>query len=156
MGENELVAEGTAYLNANGTASANTGLGLSANVGYRFGNIAPYVAYDYFQSTSCDTGGSLSVAQLATCNATVDTADSRNFKVGVNYFLAKNTNHVNLEFQVNHGQSSYGPASITAATAGYVPLSLDPTTPTGPRRPFSTNLRYPAYKSLLLHWNFFF
>ncbi len=155
-GETELVAEATAAFTGSGTGSANTGLGLSGNIGYRWRNIAPYVAYDYFQSTSCDTSGTLTAAQLATCNATVDTADSRNFKVGVNYFLDKTANHVYLEFQVNHGQSQFGPGSITAANAGYVPTTLDPASGTTTRRPFSTNLRYPAYKSLLIHWNLFF
>src|SRR5207302_1208434 len=115
----ELVAEATLYLNGNGTGSANTGTGIAASVGYRFGFVAPYVAYDYFQSSSCDAG-SLTPAQLATCNAAVDTADSRNFKAGVNFFFNKNLNHLNVEFGVNHGLSAYGPSSITALAAGYV------------------------------------
>jgi hypothetical protein len=162
MGENELVAEGTAYLNRNGTGSANTGLGLSGSLGYRFGNIAPYVAYDYFQSSdTCDglvADGTFSAAQGTACSAAAappDSANSRNLKVGLNYFLAKNTNHVNLEFQVNHGSSGFGPSNVAAA-GGYTPLALDPTVPNGPRRPFSNNLRNPAYKSLMVHWNFLF
>jgi len=151
----ELVSEVTLYLNGNGTGSANTGTGLSASLGYRFGFIAPYVAYDYFQSTSCDAG-SLSSGQLATCNNTVDTADSRNLKVGVNFFFNKNLNHLNVELAANHGQSAYGPSNITAATAGYVPTSLDPVTATGPRRPFTNSLANPAFKSLLMHWNVLF
>ena len=95
-------------------------------------------------------------AQLVTCNATVDTADSRNFKAGVNIFFNKNLNHLNVEFSNNHGQSAYGPSSITAATAGYVPTSLDPLTPTGPRRAFTTALANPAFKSVLVHWNVLF
>ena len=114
-------------------------------MGYRFGFIAPYVAYDYFQSSSCDAG-SLTPAQLATCNAAVDTADSRNFKAGVNFFFNKNLNHLNLEFQSNHGQSAFGPQNITAAatSAGYVPAGI------------STNLRVSAQKSFLAHWNVLF
>lgn len=151
----ELVTEVTLYLNGNGTGSANTGTGLSASVGYRFGFFAPYVAYDYFQSSSCDAGG-LSPGQLATCAATADAADSRNFKAGVNFFFDKNLNHLNVELGANHGQSAYGPSSITAATAGYVPTSLDPLTATGPRRPFTSSLANPAFKSLLVHWNMLF
>jgi len=151
----ELVAEVTLYLNGNGTGSANTGTGLAASVGYRFSFIAPYVAYDYFQSTSCDAG-SLTPSQLATCNATVDTAGSRNLKAGVNLFFNKNLNHLNVEFGVNHGLSAYGPSSVTAAAAGYVPTSLDPLTATGPRRQFTNTLANPAFKSLLVHWNVLF
>ena len=163
MGEGaELVAEGTAFLNRNGTGSANTGLGLSANLGYRFGNIAPYVAYDYFAADSCDS--TLTAAQLAICNGspgkigTVGSADSRNFKVGINYFINKNLNHVNVEFGVNHGQSGYGPQSIAAGTAGYAPLALDPATGSTARRPLNVTpaLGAPAFKSLLVHWNFLF
>ena len=151
----ELVAEATLYLNGNGTGSANTGTGIAASVGYRFGFVAPYVAYDYFESSGCGAG-SLTPAQLATCNAAVDTADSRNFKAGVNFFFNKNLNHLNVEFGVNHGLSAYGPSSITALAAGYVPTSLDPLSSTGPRRAFNNSLANPAFKSLLVHWNVLF
>jgi hypothetical protein len=161
MGDNELVAEATGYLDSNGTGSANTGTGLSAAIGYRFGAIAPYVAYDFFAANSCDT--SLSQAQLDICNGTngklgtVGAADSRNFKAGLNFFFAKNTNHVNIEFGVNHGSSGYGPANV-ASSAGYSPLALDPATGQTARRPLSAllALSQPAYKSLLVHWNFLF
>jgi hypothetical protein len=148
----ELVAETTVYLSSNGTGSPNTGTGVSAAVGYRYGPVAPYVAYDYFQSTSCDAA-SLDAALLATCKAGVDTADSRNFKAGINFFFDRNLNHLNVEFGVNHGLSAYGPSSITAGAAGYVPASLDPATPNGPRRAFTNSLANPSFKSLLVHWN---
>jgi hypothetical protein len=151
----ELVSEVTLYLNGNGTGSANTGTGLSASLGYRFGAVAPYVAYDYFQSASCDAG-SLSAAQLAICNDTVDAADSRNLKIGVNFFFNKNLNHLAVELAANHGQSAYGPSSFTASAAGYVPTSLDPVAATGPRRPFTNSLANPAFRSLLVHWNVVF
>jgi hypothetical protein len=156
----ELVFEGTAYLNGNGSGSANTGLGLSGNLGYRFGGIAPYVAYDYFKASDCDA--SLSVKDFATCAGgpgklgTVGTADSRNFKAGLNFFFNKNLNHLNVEFQVNHGLSAFGPQAITAANAGYVPLWLDPLLAGGARRPINNLLSSPAYKSLFMHWNFLF
>jgi hypothetical protein len=144
----ELVVDATVYLNGNGTGSPNTGTGFAAAVGYRYGFIAPYVAYDYFQSSDCDTG--LSPSDLAVCRASVDTADSRNFKAGVNLFFNKNLNHVNVEFGTNHGLSAYGPSSITGA--GYVPTSLDPLTPGGPRRAFTNSLANPTFKSLLVQW----
>jgi hypothetical protein len=153
--DGELVGEGTLYLNGNGTGSANTGTGVAAAVGYRFGFLAPYVAYDYFQSSSCDAA-SLTAAQLTVCDNMVDTADSRNFKVGVNFFFNKNLNHLNVEYGINHGLSAYGPSSISAAAAGYVPTSLDPLTPGGQRRAFNNSLANPAFKSLLVHWNVLF
>jgi hypothetical protein len=147
----ELVVDATVYLNGNGTGSPNTGTGFAAAVGYRYGFIAPYVAYDYFQSSSCDAG-SLSPSDLAVCRASVDTANSRNFKAGVNLFFNKNLNHLNIEFGTNHGLSAYGPSSITGAGAGYVPTSLDPLTPAGPRRAFTNSLANPTFKSLLVQW----
>jgi hypothetical protein len=153
--DSELVAETTVYLNGNGTGSANTGTGVAAAVGYRIGFVAPYIAYDYFQSTGCDPTA-LTAAALTTCKATVDTADSRNFKAGLNFFFNKNLNHLNVEFGVNHGLSAYGPSSITTAAAGYVPASLDPVAPGGPRRAFNNSLANPAFKSVVVHWNVFF
>jgi len=93
----ELVVDATVYLNGNGTGSPNTGTGFAAAVGYRYGFIAPYVAYDYFRSSGCDAG-SLSPSELDVCRASIDTANSRNFKAGVNLFFNKNLNHVNVEF----------------------------------------------------------
>src|SRR6266852_631883 len=147
----ELVFDGTLYLNRNGTGSPNTGTGFAASAGYRYGFIAPYVAYDYFQSSGCDAG-SLTPSELALCSANVDSANSRNFKAGVNLFFNKNLNHLNVELGINHGLSAYGPSSITAATAGYVPASLDPVTPGAPRRAFTNSLANPSFKSLLVQW----
>ena len=158
---NELVVEGTAYLNGNGSGSANTGLGLSGNLGYRFGFVAPYIAYDYFSASSCDIS-SLSAAQILTCGgkpgtaALVGSADSRNFKAGLNFFFNKNLNHLNVEFAVNHGQSAYGPQSITNGNAAYVPLSLEPAAPNGPRRAINNLLSSQAFRTLLVHYNFLF
>ncbi len=148
--EAELVVDATVYLNGNGTGSPNTGTGFAATAGYRYGFIAPYVAYDYFQSSGCDTG--LTPSDLALCNASVDSANSRNFKVGLNLFFNKNLNHLNIELGINHGLSAYGPSSITAATAGYTPTALDPLTPGGPRRVFTNSLANPAFTSFLLQW----
>jgi hypothetical protein len=154
MGDSELVVEVTGYRNSNGSASPNTGNGFDADVGYRFGPFAPYVSYSYFQADDCDAA--LVGTDATTCAAAIETANSRNIKAGVNFFFNKNLNHLNIEFQANHGLSAYGPANVTVATAGYVPLALDPATPGGPRRAYSTNLRNPAFWSVLLHWNVLF
>jgi hypothetical protein len=149
--QNELVYEGNVYVNGNGTSSANSGLGISTALGYRFGFVAPYVAYDYFQSSGCDDP-TLSAAQALAC----DGANSRNIKAGLNFFFNKAFNHVMVEFQSNHGLSMlYGPSNVSAAS-GYVPLSLDPATAGGPRRAFNANLINPAFWSVLVHWNVVF
>ena len=70
--------------------------------------------------------------------------NSRNWKAGLNFFFNKNLNHLNLEFQVNHGFSAFGPQAITAANAGYVPAGI------------TTSLRTSAQKSFLAHWNVLF
>jgi hypothetical protein len=139
----ELVLEATGYLNKNGSGSANTGIGFFADVGYRFTFVAPYVSYSYFNSDDC-SDLTLSPAQTTTCNNTIHGADSRNFKAGLNFFFNKNLNHLNLEFQVNHGMSAFGPQSITAANAGYVPAGINNT------------LRISSQKSFLAHWNVLF
>jgi hypothetical protein len=150
----ELVVDATLYLNRNGSGSPNSGTGFAGAVGYRYGFIAPYVAYDYFQSSGCDAGG-VTGAEFIACNANVDSANSRNFKAGVNLFFKKNTNHLNIEFGDNHGFSAYGPSSITSATAGYVPASLDPLVPGGPRRAFTNSLANSSFKSLVVQWTIY-
>jgi|GEM_PF-2539662 len=152
--QNELVVEATGYLNGNGTGSPNTGVGFSAQAGYRFGFIAPYAAYDYFQATSCDSA--LPTALSASCLKVQDSLDSRNFRAGLNFFINKNLNHINLEFAENHGVAAYGPATINIGGAGYVPTTLEPAAAGGVRRAFNANLRNPAYYSILAHWNFLF
>jgi hypothetical protein len=139
----ELVVEAVGYLNSNGTGNANTGTGFFADVGYRFGFVAPYASYSYFQAGDCNDL-LLSNANTTACNTQVASANSRNFKAGLNFFFNKNLNHLNLEFQLNHGLSGYGPQSITAANAGYVPAGI------------TTNLRTPTQKSFLAHWNVLF
>jgi hypothetical protein len=157
----EIVFEGTFYKNNNGTNTANTGIGAMADLGIRFGKIAPYVALDYFQATDCDASNNgLAGTLAATCAAqgagTPHSADTREGKVGINYFFNKNLNHVNIEFAENHGQSTYGAGTINNAGAGYTPLVLDPAAAGGVRRAFNANLRNQALYSLLVHWNVFF
>jgi hypothetical protein len=148
----ELVVDATLYVNRDGSGNPNTGTGFGAAVGYRYEFIAPYVAYDYFQSSGCDASLDVTPAALATCNAGADLANSRNFKAGLNFFFNKSANHLNIEFSNNHGLSAYGPSGITTATAGYVPASLDPAVPGGARRAFTNSLANPAFKSLVAMW----
>ena len=139
----ELVVEAEGYLNGYGSGNPNTGKGLLVMAGYRFGFVAPYAAYNYFQSEDCSSL-LLTTAQTNTCVASVGSANSRNVKAGLNFFFNKNLNHLNLEFQLNHGQSGFGPQSITVANAGYAPAGI------------TTNLRTPTQKSFLAHWNVIF
>jgi hypothetical protein len=139
----ELVFEATAYLSRNGAASADTGTGFFADLGYRRGWFAPYVSYEYFQADDCGTA--LTTAQCLTGRAgQAHAADSRNAKFGVNFFFNKNVNHLNVEMGINHGQSAYGPQSITTAGAGYTPKGI------------TTFLKTASQRSLLLHWNVLF
>jgi hypothetical protein len=139
----EVVLEATGYLSRNGRASADTGTGFFADVGYRWRWLAPYASYEYFQADDC--GPALSAPQcLSGRPGQPHAADSRNAKAGVNFFFNRNFNHLNVELGINHGQSAYGPQSITTATAGYVPKGI------------TTFLRTPAQRSLLLHWNVLF
>jgi len=140
----ELVVEGAGYLNGYGSGNRNTGKGFFADAGYRFGFVAPYVSFSYFQTDeSCDDMN-LTTTQLATCRTNIQLGNSRNMKAGLNFFINKNLNHLNLEFQVNHGVSAYGPQSISVANAGYAPVGI------------TTNLRTSAQKSFLAHWNVIF
>lgn len=139
----EFVAQGIGYLGGMGTGSANTGKGFFVDAAYRFGFVAPYASFSYFEPDDC-TDPALSTAQARACSTAIDAASSRNWKAGLNFFFNKNLNHLNLEFQVNHGRSGFGPQAITAATAGYAPAGI------------TTSLRTPAQKSFLAHWNVFF
>jgi len=138
----ELVIDSVGYLNGYGDGNPNTGKGFFTDVGYRIGPVAPYVSFSYFQADDCPAG--LTAANAATCNAGIQTANSRNFKAGLNFFFNKNLNHLNLEFQVNHGLSAFGPQAINVANAGYAPTGI------------TTNLRTPSQKSFLAHWNVLF
>ena len=141
-----FIANGFRYWN--GTGSKDTGLGIALDLGFRFQFIRPYVSFEYFNSDDCPSTG----ATAAQC-AAVHTSDSRNFRAGLDFYVNKNANHVMVEFSANHGQSAWGPQAISAAAAGYVPLSLDPATPTGPRRAINNLLSSPSQKSVLVHWH---
>jgi hypothetical protein len=142
-GDSELVFETTGYSSGNGTASADTGKGFFADVGYRWRWLAPYASYEYFAADDCPRAAAAEQC-LSGRSGQPHAADSRNAKVGVNYFFDKNRNHLNVELGINHGQSAYGPQSITAAAAGYVPKGIN------------TLLSTPAQRSVLMHWNVIF
>lgn len=146
----ELVIEAVGYLNGYGDGNPNTGKGFFADVGYRFGPVAPYASFSYFQADDCPAG--LTAANAATCNLTIQTANSRNWKAGLNFFFNKNLNHLNLEFQINHGQSGFGPQAINTGNAGYTPSLAGG----GVGGAQNTNLRVAAQKSFLAHWNVLF
>ena len=139
----ELVVEAVGYLNANGSGNGDTGKGFFVDAGYRFGFVAPYASFSYFQANDC-SNLALTSTQTTTCNNAVDLRNSRNFKFGLNFFFNKNLNHLNLEMQTNHGLSAFGPQAITAANAGYVPRGI------------TTSLRTPTQLSFLAHWNVLF
>jgi hypothetical protein len=155
--DTEVIALLTGYRSSVGSGSKDTGFGWGADLGYRWKFVKPYISIEQFTSDDCPTDPSqLSGAALTACNTAATGAhsgDSRNFRAGLDFFINKTLNHVMIELSVNHGQSSWGPQSITAANAGYVPLSLDPLTAGRPRRPINTLLSSPAQRSLLVHWS---
>lgn len=136
--DQELVAQFEPYLYGNGSGSKDTGFGWSADLAFRFKWVKPYVSYETFTSDDCPSD--LGVATCQSANGPHN-ADSRNFRAGLDFYINKSANHVMVEFSVNHGQSIFGPQSITLASAGYAPLGV------------SSTLAGPAQKSFLLHWN---
>jgi len=151
----ELVVEATGYLNGNGSGNSGTGKGFFVDAGYRLGFVAPYASYSYFQTDGCDgLAGNLTTAQTTACLNSVDQGNSRNFKVGLNFFINKNLNHLNLEMQFNHGVSAFGPQAITAANAGYAPQLKNNGFPVAAAQ--NVSLRVPTQMSFLAHWNVLF
>jgi len=147
--ETEVVASLIGYRHKMGTGSRDSGWAFGADLGYRWNWIRPYASYEYFSSDDC-----VPIAGESTgpqCNQ-AHTADSRNFRTGLDFYINRTLNHLMIEFSVNHGMSGWGPQSITAATAGYVPASLDPIPPSTTRRPINTLLSSPAQKSILMQW----
>jgi hypothetical protein len=142
-GDGEIVSEVTAYLSRNGTASADSGTGFSADLGYRWHGVAPYVSFEYFAADDCPASAA-AIACAPDRAGQAHAADSRNTKVGANFFFNRNFNHLNVELGINHGQSAYGPQSITTATAGYIPKGIN------------TLLSTRAQRSVLVHWNVLF
>ncbi|HTO98013.1 MAG TPA: hypothetical protein VMK66_13280 [Myxococcales bacterium] len=146
--QQELIALVGAFLYGNGTGSRDTGTGFSGDLSFRAGWIRPYIGYEWYTSADCPTDGSATPAQCAGANG-VHTGDSRNTRMGLDFYINKNQNHVMLEFALNRGQSTWGPQAITAANAGYVPYI-----PAGQQS--AQSLGRTAQKSLLLHWSAYF
>jgi hypothetical protein len=153
--DTEVVAIFNGYRHSLGTGSRDTGWGWSGDLAYRWKWLRPYASLEWFTSDDCPTDTTeLSGAALTTCRSTAGAhaADSRNFRAGLDFYFNKTLNHLMIEFSVNHGQSSWGPQSITVATAGYLPLSLDPARAGAARRPIDTLLSSPAQHSVLMQW----
>jgi hypothetical protein len=150
--QQELMFIASGYRYGNGTGNRDTGLGGAVDLGFRYNWVRPYVSFEYFSSDDCPTDGSATAAQCAALH----TADTRNFRTGLDFYINKVQNHIIVEFSVNHGQSGWGPQAITQANAGYVPLSLDPLVAGGPRRPINTSLSSPVQHSVLAHWHMTF
>jgi hypothetical protein len=151
--DQEVIVYFTGYRYNNGSGSKDTGIAWSADLAFRYKWIKPYVSYEQFTSDDCPAeliGPAATACYVPSSGA--HSADSRNFRGGVDLYFNKAQNHLNIEFSVNHGQSAFGPQAITSGTAGYVPLSLEPATTGGPRRAIDTTLASPAFKSILLNW----
>jgi hypothetical protein len=145
-GDQEFVTSLGGYLYGNGKGSKDTGLGASLDVAYRVGPIKPYVSFEYFNSDDCtNTPGEITTAQCAQAH----TADSRNFRAGVALYFNKSLHHLDLEFAMNRGQSTVGPTTITAATAGYAPRVAPG------EQPFNS-LGRSAAKTLVMQWTWIF
>ena len=68
----ELVVEAVGYLNGNGSGSASTGKGFFVDAGYRFGFVAPYLSFSYFQADDCSGTDSSPPRRPTACNNAVD------------------------------------------------------------------------------------
>jgi hypothetical protein len=141
----EFVVTVGGYLFGNGTGSKDSGLGLSLDAGFRFDFVQPYASYEFFDAKDCSAPGDVSVQSQC---AQAHTADSRNFRGGLKFYFNKSLNHVDLEFALNRGQSTVGPTSITAATAGYLPGGLSTAA--------LANLGRSPTKTLVMQWTAIF
>ncbi len=145
-GDQEFVTSLGGYLFGNGIGSKDTGKGFTVDVAYRWHALKPFISWEYFDSDDCtDTPGIVSAAQCAQAH----TADSRNFRAGLVYYIDKSLQHFDMEFALNRGQSTVGPTSITNAGAGFTPP-----VPAG-QLPF-TSLARSAAKTLTVQWTMIF
>jgi len=146
--QQELIAILGGYLYGNGNGSRDTGKGLSLDVGFRYEFVRPYVSLEYFNSDDCTPSpgpGGVTAAQCVQAH----TADSRNARFGLDFYINKSQNHVLLEFSLNRGQSAFGAQSVSATSAGYVPF-----VPAG-QQPLAS-LGRTASKSFAMSWNCYF
>jgi len=147
--QQELIAILAGYLYGNGQGSRDTGKGLSFDVGFRYEFVRPYVSLEYFDSDDCTPSAGSGGVTAAQC-VQAHTADSRNARFGLDFYINKTQNHVLAEFSLNRGQSAFGGQSVTAsaANAGYTPGGL----------PIQTvnNIGRTATKSFAMSWNCYF
>ena len=148
--QQELIAILAGYLYGNGQGSRDTGKALSLDVGFRYDFVRPYVSLEYFDSDDCTPSAGPGGVTLAQC-AQAHTADSRNARFGLDFYINKSQNHVLVEFSLNRGQSAFGAQSIAAASAnaGYSPF-----VPAG-QQPLAS-LGRTASKSFAMSWNCYF
>jgi len=110
FGENlEVTAQAIGYRSTQGKGSRNTGFGGFIDAGVRIGNIKPYASYEAFVGDSCPDDAVASACTGPTAN--FQQADTRATKVGVNYFIDRNRNHIYVEYSNNHGQVAVAPVS---------------------------------------------
>jgi len=102
--QQELVFMLAGYGYGNGTGSRDTGIGAAVDLGFRYKFVRPYLSFESFDSSDCPTDGSATPAQCAA----VHTADSRNFRAGLDFYVNKTQNHVILEFSLNRGSPPGG------------------------------------------------
>jgi hypothetical protein len=145
LDDQEFVSVLGGYLYGNGTGSKDSGLGLSLDLAYRYHRWRPYISLEYFDSGDCTPGADISQAQCAQAH----TADSRNFRAGVTYYINKGQQHVDLEFALNRGQSVVGLGTITNASAGYTPV-------VAPGDPGFLSLARKPTKTLVMQWTMIF
>jgi hypothetical protein len=121
--QQELITILGGYLFGNGTGSKDTGGGFTVDVGFRQQFVRPYVSFEWFTSQDCFPQAGVATAAQCGLNTTgAHTADSRNFRAGLDFYINKTANHFQVEFGLNRGQSGYGAQSYTAANANYTPF----------------------------------
>lgn len=139
--DQELAVTLGGYLFGNGTGSKDTGVAASVDFAYRVRFVKPYVSLEYFNSDDCTPSpGNISAAQCAQAH----TADSRNFRAGMAFYINKAQQHLDVEFALNRGQSTVGPQSLT------------PPPPVGPGEQPFTSLGRRAGKTLVMQWTMIF
>ena len=92
-GDQEVIASATVARNNAGTNSADTGYTGFVDLGYRVGPVQPYVSGEFFSGDSCDS--------TVTTKCLGNTDDLRIGSVGVNFWIKRNTMHVNTEYAIS-------------------------------------------------------
>lgn len=108
----EIVFQTTGYRNDYGLGSKDTGWGWFADLGYRIRAFEPYVSYELFSGDACPTD-----APAGTVCSQAQTADTRMFRIGLDYFINKNLNHVKAEFAIGRSLLALSKPSTWSITA---------------------------------------